>query len=234
MSKFISYTRLVLPYTVSLFFILLVCSLYMVFISSPPDYKQGEFVRIMYLHVPSAWISLGSYTLMAIFSFIALVWRNVISAILSHAIAPLGLTFTFICLITGSIWGKCTWGTWWVWDARLTSMLVLLFLYLGYLSLWNFFDNESRSMKAASIFAIFSAINIPVIKFSVNIWTTLHQPASIFRKSGIAIDISMLIPLLTMFATLSLLFCILLILRSHTLINLRKINSKLILLNNIF
>ncbi|AAZ68714.1 heme ABC transporter permease [Ehrlichia canis] len=233
MSKFISYTRLALPYTVSLFFILLVCSLYMVFISSPPDYKQGEFVRIMYLHVPSAWISLGSYTLMAIFSFIALVWRNVISAILSHAIAPLGLTFTFICLITGSIWGKCTWGIWWVWDARLTSMLVLLFLYLGYLSLWNFFDNESRSMKAASIFAIFSAINIPVIKFSVNIWTTLHQPASIFRKSGIAIDISMLIPLLTMFATLSLLFCILLILRSHTLINLRKINSKLILLNNI-
>ncbi|KJV65551.1 MULTISPECIES: heme ABC transporter permease CcmC [Ehrlichia] len=233
MSKFIRYTRSLLPYTILLFFIFLLCSLYMVFILSPADYKQGEFVRIMYLHVPSAWISLGSYTLMAIFSFIALVWRNVILAIISHAIAPLGLTFTSICLITGSIWGKCTWGTWWVWDARLTSMLVLLFLYLGYISLWNFFDNEDRSMKAASIFAIFSAINIPIIKFSVNIWTTLHQPASVLRKSGIAIDISMLIPLFAMFSTLGLLFCILLILRLHTLINLRKINSRLILLNNI-
>ncbi|AHX06835.1 heme exporter CcmC family protein [Ehrlichia chaffeensis str. Liberty] len=234
MSKFIRYTRSVLPYTVFLFFILLVCSLYMIFISSPADYMQGELVRIMYLHVPAAWISLGSYTLMAVFSFIALIWRNMISAIISHAIAPLGLTFTSICLITGSIWGKCTWGTWWVWDARLTSMLVLLFLYLGYISLWNFFDNEARSMKAASIFAIFSAINIPVIKFSVNIWTTLHQPASILRTNGTTIDISMLIPLFTMFTTLGVLFCILLILRSHTLINLRRINSKLILLNNIF
>ena len=233
MSKFIRYTRSLLPYTVLLFSIILLCSLYMVFISSPADYKQGEFVRIMYLHVPSAWISLGSYTLMAVFSFIALVWRNVILAIISHAIAPLGLIFTSICLITGSIWGKCTWGIWWVWDARLTSMLVLFFLYLGYISLWNFFDNEARSIKAASIFAIFSAINIPIIKFSVNIWTTLHQPASVLRKSGIAIDSSMLMPLFAMFVTFGLLFCILLILRLHTLINLRKINSKLMLLNNI-
>ncbi|WDM85116.1 heme ABC transporter permease CcmC [Ehrlichia sp. JZT12] len=233
MSKFIHYTKLILPYITFLFVMFLVCSLYMIFISSPADYKQGEFVRIMYLHVPSAWISLGSYTLIAILSFIVLIWKNTTAAIISHAIAPLGLVFTSICLITGSIWGKCTWGTWWAWDARLTSMLILFFLYLGYLSLWNFFNNEARSMKAAAIFAIFSVINIPIIKFSVNIWTTLHQPASILRKNGIAIDISMLTPLFTMFITLSLLYCILLILRSHTLINLRKINSRLILLNNI-
>ena len=233
MSKFILYTKRILPYLTFLFAISLVCSLYMVFISSPADYKQGEFVRIMYLHVPSAWISLGSYTLIAILSFLVLIWKSTLAAIISHAIAPLGLVFTSICLITGSIWGKCTWGTWWVWDARLTSMLILFFLYLGYLSLCNFFNNEARSMKAAAIFSIFSAVNIPIIKFSVNIWTTLHQPASIIRKSGIAIDVSMLIPLFSMFITLSLLFCILLILRSHTLVNLRKINARLILLNNV-
>ncbi|MGN7618632.1 MAG: heme ABC transporter permease CcmC [Ehrlichia sp.] len=233
MNKFIRYTQLVLPYMTILFAVFLVCSLYIVFISSPADYKQGEFVRIMYLHVPSAWISLSSYTLIAILSFAVLIWKSTIAAVISRAIAPLGLVFTSICLITGSIWGKCTWGAWWVWDARLTSMLILFFIYLGYLSLWNFFSSESRSTKAAAIFAIFSVINIPIIKFSVNIWTTLHQPASIIRKNGIAIDISMLIPLFVMFITLSLLFCILLILRSHTLINLRKINARLILLNNI-
>ncbi|QGR02731.1 heme ABC transporter permease [Ehrlichia ruminantium] len=234
MTSFVRYTKLILPYVVFLFIICLVCSLYMVFIASPADYKQGEFVRIMYIHVPSAWISLGSYTLIAVLSFAVLIWQNTIAGIISHAIAPLGLVFTAICLITGSIWGKCTWGTWWVWDARLTSVLILFFLYLGYLSLWHFFDNEARSIKAASIFAIFSAINIPIIKFSVNIWTTLHQPASILRKNGIAIDISMLMPLISMFITLGLLFCILLILRSHTLINLRKINCRLALLNNMF
>ncbi|KJV69144.1 cytochrome C assembly family protein [Candidatus Neoehrlichia lotoris str. RAC413] len=137
------------------------------------------------------------------------------------------MCFTFICLVTGSIWGKCTWGAWWVWDARLTSMLILFFLYIGYLALWNFFDNEYRSSRSTAIFAIFSAINIPIIKFSVNIWNTLHQPASILRKNGIAIDISMLMPLIFMFIALSFLFIILLIIRTYTLINIQKINTRL-------
>ena len=118
MTSFVRYTKLILPYVVFIFIICLVYSLYMALIASPADYKQGEFVRIMYIHVPSAWISLGSYTLIAILSFAVLIWQNTIAAIISHAIAPLGLVFTAICLITGSIWGKCTWGTWWVWDAR--------------------------------------------------------------------------------------------------------------------
>nr|WP_232295902.1 heme ABC transporter permease CcmC [Candidatus Neoehrlichia lotoris] len=199
----------------------------MAFYASPPDYKQGEIVRIMYIHVPSAWISLGAYLSIAFLSFPILMRGSVTASILSHAIAPIGMCFTFICLVTGSIWGKCTWGAWWVWDARLTSMLILFFLYIGYLALWNFFDNEYRSSRSTAIFAIFSAINIPIIKFSVNIWNTLHQPASILRKNGIAIDISMLMPLIFMFIALSFLFIILLIIRTYTLINIQKINTRL-------
>ncbi|MFP3032376.1 MAG: heme ABC transporter permease CcmC, partial [Wolbachia sp.] len=138
---------------------------------SPEDYKQGEIVRIMYIHVPSAWLALGIYGLIASLSFISLVWNNSVASVLAHAAAPAGTIFSAICLITGSIWGKGTWGTWWVWDARLTSMLILLFLYVGYLSLWSAFDNEARAEKSAAVFAIFSAINIPIVKFSVNLWS---------------------------------------------------------------
>ncbi|QXK91730.1 cytochrome c biogenesis protein CcsA [Neoehrlichia mikurensis] len=227
MHYFNRYSHILLPLIICLFVLFFISGIYTAFYASPPDYKQGEIVRIMYIHVPAAWISLGAYLLIALLSFLVLIWRNVTASILSHAIAPIGMCFSFICLVTGSIWGKGTWGTWWVWDARLTSMLVLFFLYIGYLALWNFFDNEYRSSRSTAIFTIFSAINIPIIKFSVNIWNTLHQPASILRKNGIAIDISMMIPLLLMFTALSLLFIILLIIRTYTLINIQKINIKL-------
>ncbi|MDM8335266.1 heme ABC transporter permease CcmC [Wolbachia pipientis] len=194
---------------------------------SPGDCKQGEIVRIMYLHVPSAWLSLGIYGLIALLSFISLVWNNSIASVLAHAAAPAGTVFSVICLITGSIWGKGTWGTWWVWDARLTSMLILFFLYVGYLSLWSAFDNETRAKKSAAVFAIFSAINIPIVKFSVNLWATLHQPASILRKGGIAIEGSLLLPLITMFIFCATFFLVVWTLYSLYLINLCKIKREI-------
>ncbi len=194
---------------------------------SPEDDKQGEIVRIMYIHVPSAWLALGIYGLIASLSFISLVWNNSIASVLAHAAAPAGTGFSAICLITGSIWGKGTWGTWWVWDARLTSMLILLFLYVGYLSLWSAFDNEARAEKSAAVFAIFSAINIPIVKFSVNLWSTLHQPASILRKGGIAIESSLLLPLVAMFMFCATFFLVVWILYSLYLINLYKIKREI-------
>ncbi len=194
---------------------------------SPEDDKQGEIVRIMYIHVPSAWLALGIYGLIASLSFISLVWNNSIASVLAHAAAPAGTVFSAICLITGSIRGKGTWGTWWVWDARLTSMLILLFLYVGYLSLWSAFDNEARAEKSAAVFAIFSAINIPIVKFSVNLWSTLHQPASILRKGGIAIESSLLLPLVAMFMFCATFFLVVWILYSLYLINLYKIKREI-------
>lgn len=196
---------------------------------SPEDYKQGEIVRIMYLHVPSAWFSLGVYGLIALLSFTSLVWNNSIASVLAHGAAPAGTLFAAICLITGSIWGRGTWGTWWVWDARLTSMLILFFLYIGYLALWNIFDNKERAEKSAAVFAIFSAINIPIVKFSVDLWSTLHQPASIIRKGGIAIENSLLLPLVTMFMFYAAFFLIIWIVYSLYLINLYKIKREVIM-----
>lgn len=186
--------------------------------ASPADYRQGDIVRIMYLHVPAAWISLGAYTAIAALSIAALLKKNYELPILARALAPVGACFTLVCLVAGSLWGKYTWGTWWVWDARLTSMLLLFFLYVGYTSLWNLFEDHTRAARATSLFAAFSAINVPIVKFSVNIWTTLHQPSSLLRKGGIAIDVSMLIPLTLMFVALLTLFAILAVLRANTLL----------------
>ncbi len=174
-----------------------VFALYQALIASPADYLQGESVRIMYVHVPAAWLALGIYIFMAISNSMAIIYKSRFAEITAYAAAPIGLCFTSICLITGSIWGKAVWGTWWVWDARLTSMLILLFLYIGYILLWN---NERTFSRSAAVLNIVGAINIPIIKFSVNFWNTLHQPASIIRKGGVAIDNYMLLSLLAMFA----------------------------------
>jgi heme exporter protein C len=149
------------------------------------------------------------------------------ASVLAQGAAPAGTMFAAICLITGSIWGKGTWGTWWVWDARLTSMLILFFLYIGYLGLWNTFDNQARAEKSAAVFAIFSAINIPIVKFSVNLWSTLHQPASILRKGGIAIESSLLLPLLVMFLFFVTFFLVVWLVYSLHLINLCKIRREI-------
>ena len=178
----------------------LMSGLYFALISSPADYQQGQTVRIMYIHVPSAWMAMFIYANMSIASAVALIWKHPLAHLAARSSAPIGAAFTFICLATGMLWGKPTWGTWWVWDARLTSVLILFFLYIGYIVLINAFDDASRAMRASAVLAIVGAINLPIIKFSVDWWNTLHQPASIARLDAPAIHSSMLTPLLLMTA----------------------------------
>jgi heme exporter protein C len=197
--------------------------LYYSLIASPPDYQQGEAVRIMYVHVPAAWMSLGIYLLIAAMSASALIWRSPVSITIANCAAPIGTAFTLACLITGSIWGKPMWGTWWVWDARLTSMLILFFFYIGYMVLYNSYDNKEHAGKIASIFALVGVVNLPVIKFSVEWWNTLHQPASILRSGGVAIDSSMLRPLFLMFSGFFFFFLTVLFIRIKTSLLEKKI-----------
>jgi len=172
--------------------------LYLGLLVSPADYQQGETVRIMYVHVPAAWMAMFCYTSMAIAAAVGLIWKHPLADVAAKATAPVGACFTFLALFTGSLWGKPMWGTWWVWDARLTSMLVLLFLYLGYIALVNAFDDQARGTKSSSILVLVGFVNVPIIKFSVDWWNTLHQPASVMKMGGPSIDASMLWPLLLM------------------------------------
>jgi len=189
---------------------------------APPDYQQGDTVRIMYVHVPAAWMALSIYLFVAVASAVALVWRHPLAEVAARSAAPLGAAFTFVCLATGSLWGRPMWGTWWVWDARLTSVLILFFLYLGYIALANAFDDPTRGGRAAAVLALVGVVNLPIIKFSVDWWNTLHQPASVMRIGGPRIDISMLAPLLIMALGFTLLFVALLIVRMRTALNERK------------
>ena len=186
--------------------------LYLALLGSPPDYQQGETVRIMYVHVPAAWMALGAYTTMALASAIALIWRHRLGDLIAQAAAPIGAGFTVIALATGMLWGQPMWGTFWVWDARLTSVLVLLFLYLGYIALVNAFDDPERGARAGAILALVGWINVPIVKFSVDWWNTLHQPASISRFAKPALHPTILTPLLVMAAAYTLLFATLLLL----------------------
>lgn len=184
---------------------------------APRDYLQGETVRIMYVHVPSAWFAMGGYLGMAIAAISARVWRHPLADLSVRAIAPIGAMFAAICLITGSIWGRPTWGTWWVWDGRLTSMLVLFLLYLGVIALTHLHEDRARGLKMAGYLAIVGIINLPIIKFSVEWWNTLHQPASI-RLSGSSIHPEMLAPLMLSAVGFLLLFVALVLIRMRTLI----------------
>jgi heme exporter protein C len=202
--------------------IVLAVGLYWSLFAAPPDYQQGDTVRIMFVHVPAAWMALSVYLFVAVASAVALVWRHPLAEVAARAAAPIGAACTFVCLATGSLWGRPMWGAWWVWDARLTSVLVLFFLYLGYMALVNAFDDPSRGGKAGSLLALVGVVNLPIIKFSVDWWNTLHQPASVVRIGGPRIDIAMLVPLLVMAAGFSLLFLALLIVRMQTVLNERK------------
>jgi heme exporter protein C len=174
--------------------------------NAPDDYQQGATVKIMFLHVPSAWLGMLGWTLMSAAALGTLVWRHPLADVAGRAAAPIGAAFTFICLVTGSLWGRPTWGTYWVWDARLTSMLVLLLLYLGVIALYWTAEDPNRGSRAAAVLILVGALNLPIIKFSVDWWNTLHQPASILRMGGSAIDPSILIPLLVMAFAFTLLF----------------------------
>ena len=173
---------------------------------APDDYQQGATVKIMFIHVPSAWLGMFAWALMSIAALGTLVWRHPLADVAAKAAAPIGAAFTFMCLVTGSLWGRPMWGTYWVWDARLTSVLVMFLMYLGVIALWRTVDDPSRSARAAAILILVGAINLPIIKFSVDWWNTLHQPASVVRLAGPAIHPTILLPLLAMALAFTLLF----------------------------
>lgn len=203
-------------------FLIFLCLAIPAILNSPDDYQQGNAVKIMYVHVPAAWMALLIYTLMALFNLSGFVWKNPFFYLIARSIALIGAAFALITLITGSIWGKPIWGTWWVWDARLTSVLILFFLYLGYIILLDSFDDHEKGEKIAAIISIIGFINVPIIKFSVEYWNSLHQPASILRKGGAAIDPTMMKPLLLMFAVYFSCFVFLSLLRVRGEIFLKK------------
>jgi heme exporter protein C len=174
--------------------------------SAPDDYQQGATVKIMFLHVPAAWLGMMGWGVMSLAALGTLVWRHPLADVAGKSAAPIGAAFTFICLLTGSLWGRPTWGTYWVWDARLTSVLVLFLLYLGVLALYWTAEDPGRGSRAAAVLTLVGAVNIPIIKFSVDWWNTLHQPASILRTGGSAIDPAILWPLLIMAGAFTLLF----------------------------
>jgi heme exporter protein C len=211
----------------SIFFILLLVALSFALIFSPPDYLQSDSVRIMYVHVPSAWISLASFTCIALLSIANFIFKTKNFILVTKSIAPLGLMFTCLAIVTGSLWGQPTWGTWWAWDARLTSMVILALFYTGYIVTHKFISAEERANKISSIIAIIGLINIPIIKYSVDWWNTLHQPASIKLTGTSTIHSSMLMPLFLMFFVM-ILYCALIFLMKYKteIIRMKKKNLK--------
>jgi len=202
----------ILPWAVIVTVALFLAGLPMALVVSPPDYQQGDAARIMYIHVPSAWMGLMIYGIMAANSAAFLIWRHPMATLIARASAPLGCMFTALCLITGMLWGKPMWGAYWVWDARLTSMLILQFLYIGYLALADAFEDSERGDKAAAVLALVGSVNLPIIHFSVNWWNTLHQP-SILTMQGFTVSAAMLWPLFLMVGAFMAYYVCLLVLR---------------------
>jgi heme exporter protein C len=224
-ARFMRVSATILPWCAGATVLLLAAGLILALFVAPPDYQQGEAVRIMYVHVPAAYMASLVYVVVALGSAVALIWRHPLADIAAQEAAPLGAGFTLICLISGSLWGEPMWGTWWVWDARLTSVLVLFFLYLGYIALLHAFDEPTRGARAAAILALVGVINLPIIKFSVDWWSTLHQPASIMRLGGPTIASSMLWPLAVMALGFTLFFVTLLLLRMRSRLLAAKIRA---------
>ena len=223
-NKIFAITSKAPKYVLFLFIVVLTVGLTEALILSPEDYKQSDAVRIMYVHVPAAWISLGIFSSLALLSVGSFMFKNKNFALIAKSLAPSGFVFNIIALVTGSIWGKPTWGTWWAWDARITSMLILALFYGMYLLAWRIYENKDQVIKVTSLIAILGAINVPIIKFSVDWWNTLHQPASInILSTNIAIHASMLIPLGIMTAAFALF---------SLLIFLMKYNTELIKVKN--
>lgn len=208
-TRFLSLSRSLLPWLTGLCVLAFAVGLYMSFFVAPEDYQQGDTVRIMYIHVPAAWLAMMCYSIMALSSLGTLVWKHPLADVSAKAAAPLGAAFTFMSLITGSLWGKPMWGTYWVWDARLTSVLVLFIMYLGLMALWRTMEDPIKAGKAAAVLTLVGALNLPIIKFSVDWWNTLHQPASVMRMDGPTIHPDILWPLLVMALAFTLLFFVL-------------------------
>jgi heme exporter protein C len=205
-TRFLALADRVLPWLAAMTAVALAVGLYLAWFVAPDDYQQGATVKIMFIHVPAAWLALVGWVAMTASALGTLVWRHPLADVAARSAAPIGAAFTFVCLLTGSLWGRPMWGTYWVWDARLTSVLVLFLMYLGVLALWRAVDDPGRAGRLAAILTLVGAINIPIIKFSVDWWNTLHQPASVFRLGGPAIHGSILTPLLAMAGAFTLLF----------------------------
>ncbi len=215
-------TKIITNLSIVMFIILIVGLVYSLYIS-PPDYIQGESVRIMYVHVPSSFIALGCFGFIGLASILNLIFKIKIMPLIGRSLAPIGCVFSLISIVTGSIWGKPTWGTWWAWDARITSMLLLGIFYLMFILSWRIFDNNDKAIKVSSIVAIIGLINVPIVKFSVDWWSTLHQPASVNLLKDTTIHSSMLVPLFIMTAAFALF---------SLLIFLMKYNTELIKIKN--
>ena len=217
-------SRLIFWFSV-LTIILMASGLYMGLVEAPPDYQQKDSYRIMFIHVPAAWMSMFVYIVMAISGAINLIWRIKLADIIAMSCAPLGASFTFLALITGSIWGKPMWGTWWVWDARLTSELILLFLYFGYMALRTSIEDKTNASRAAAVLALVGVVNIPIIHYSVEWWNTLHQGATVTKFDKPSIHTSMLIPLLLMAFAFKTYFVSVLLMRARTELLIREFRS---------
>ncbi|GHA24168.1 heme exporter protein C [Devosia pacifica] len=223
--QFLIWSRpLVVPLVVVTAAVFLV-GLWFALVNSPEDYQMGDTVRIMYIHVPTAWLSQFVYAVMAVSAIGTLVWRHPMADVSMKAAAPLGATFTALALYTGSLWGRPTWGTFWEWDGRMTSTLVLLLIYLGIIALWRAFEDPLRGARMVAILTLVGAINIPIVKFSVDWWATLHQPASVLRADGPTMPGSILTPLLIMFGAFTLLFIVLHLVGMRTEVRRRRIAS---------
>ncbi|PKM37037.1 MAG: heme ABC transporter permease [Gammaproteobacteria bacterium HGW-Gammaproteobacteria-10] len=223
---FYAFTGRILPWLTAIFIILTAVGLYGGLFLAPADYQQGDSYRIIYIHVPSAWMSLFIYVVMAVAGAIGLVWRIKLAEIVMISSASVGAGFTFIALLTGSLWGKPMWGTWWVWDARLTSELILLFLYLGVIALYGAIDDKRTASRAVAILAIVGVVNIPIIHYSVEWWNTLHQGPTVSKIDKPSIHVSMLIPLLTMAVAFKFYYLVAMLQRARTELIQRERNSQ--------
>ena len=224
-SRFLRLANKALPYIWGITILLFIVGLYGALFSAPPDYQQGETVRIMFVHVPSAWLAMLVYTVMALASAVAIIFRHPLADVAAKSAAPIGAVFCFLALATGSLWGKPMWGAWWVWDARLTSMFVLFLLYVGYIAIWQAIEEPARAVMVARIVALVGFINIPVIKFSVGWWNSLHQPASVFKMGGPSIAASILWPLFVMGLAYAFLFLALHLTSMRSEITARKLRN---------
>jgi heme exporter protein C len=224
-TRFLRIADVLLPWAGSIAVVALGVGLALALFVAPADYQQGDSARIMFVHVPAAWMALFTYTFMAVASAVGLIWKHPLADLAAKSAAPIGAGFTLIALVTGSLWGQPMWGTWWVWDARLTSVLVLFFLYLGYIALWQAIDDPTRAAKAAAILALVGFVNVPIIKFSVDWWNTLHQPASVLKIGGPSIHSSMLWPLLIMALGFKAYFVSVLLIRLRAEIAARRVRA---------
>ena len=205
-SRFLKVAEQALPWLAGATALAFAAGLYLALFVAPDDYQQGATVRIMFIHVPSAWLAMACWALMSVAALGTLVWRHPLADVTAKAAAPLGAAFSFLCLLSGALWGRPMWGTYWVWDARLTSVLVLFLMYLGVIALWRTVEDPSRAARSAAILTLVGAINLPIIKFSVDWWNTLHQPASVIKMGRPSIYPTILIPLLVMALAFTLLF----------------------------